>query len=218
MRLLLVEDDPMVGDATRKGLIDAGFSVDWVRDGRAAELALEANQYAATVLDLGLPKQDGMVVLNGLRHAQNLLPVIVVTARDQVADRVAGLNAGADDYLVKPFDLDELIARIRALIRRHAGRAQRMIQYGTLEFDTERRELRLGGNLVALSSRELSLVEILLEKPGAVLSREMLEDRLFGWGEEPASNALEVHLHNLRRKLGAERIRNVRGVGYKVMP
>lgn len=218
MRLLLVEDDPMVGDATRKGLVDAGFTVDWVRDGRAGELALEANQYCAAVLDLGLPKQDGMSVLANLRGAHNLLPVIVVTARDQVADRIAGLNAGADDYLTKPFDLDELIARIRALIRRHAGRAQTIIQYGALSFDTEKREVHLNGEQVALSSRELSLLEILLEKPGAVLSREALEDRLFGWGEEPSSNALEVHLHNLRRKLGAEHIRNVRGVGYKVMP
>lgn len=217
MRILLVEDDPMVGDAARAGLVGAGFTVDWVRDGHAAELALEANQYAAAVLDLGLPKRDGMQVLTTLRQHNNGLPVILATARDAVADRIAGLNAGADDYLTKPFDLDELVARLRAVIRRNSGRAQTVIQCGAISFDTERREVRLAGELVTLSSRELSLLEILLEKPGAVLSRETLEDRLFGWGEEPSSNALEVHLHHLRRKLGADHIRNIRGVGYKVV-
>lgn len=217
MRILLVEDDPMVGDAARTGLVGAGFTVDWVRDGRAAELAIEANQYAAAVLDLGLPKRDGMQVLATLRQHNNALPVIIATARDAVTDRITGLNAGADDYLTKPFDLDELVARLRAVIRRNSGRAQTVIQCGGISFDTERREVRLNGELVTLSSRELSLLEILLEKPGAVLSRETLEDRLFGWGEEPSSNALEVHLHNLRRKLGADHIRNIRGVGYKVI-
>jgi two-component system response regulator QseB len=217
MRVLLVEDDPMVGDAVRKGLANTGFTVDWVRDGRAAELALEANQYAAAVLDLGLPRRDGMEVLRELRKRENPLPVIVVTARDAVSDRIAGLNAGADDYLTKPFDLDELIARIRALMRRNAGRALSLMQCGDLTLDPEKREARLKGELVLLSARELALLEILIEKPGVVLSREALEERLFGWGEEPSSNALEVHLHNLRRKLGADRIRNVRGVGYKVV-
>jgi two-component system response regulator QseB len=217
MRVLLVEDDPMVGDAVRKGLANAGFTVDWVRDGRAAELALEANQYAAGVLDLGLPRRDGMEVLRELRKRENMLPVIVVTARDAVSDRIAGLNAGADDYLTKPFDLDELIARIRALMRRNAGRTQSVMQCGDLTLDPEKREARLNGELLSLSARELALLEILIEKPGVVLSREALEERLFGWGEEPSSNALEVHLHNLRRKLGSDRIRNVRGVGYKVV-
>ena len=217
MRVLLVEDDPMVGDAVRKGLANTGFTVDWVRDGRAAELALEANQYAAAVLDLGLPRRDGMEVLRELRKRENALPVIVVTARDAVSDRIAGLNAGADDYLTKPFDLDELIARIRALMRRNAGRALSLMQCGDLTLDPEKREARLKGELVLLSARELALLEILIEKPGVVLSREALEERLFGWGEEPSSNALEVHLHNLRRKLGSDRIRNVRGVGYKVV-
>lgn len=217
MRVLLVEDDPMVGDASRLGLLAAGFTVDWVRDGRAAELAIEANQYAAAVLDLGLPKVDGMALLLRLRGQDNRLPVIVVTARDAVSDRVAGLNAGADDYLTKPFDLDELIARLRALIRRNSGRTQRVIHCGAIAFDTETRSVTLAGEPVVLSARELSLLEILLEQPGAVLSRETLEDRLFGWGDEPSSNALEVHLHHLRRKLGPERIRNVRGVGYKVV-
>ncbi len=217
MRILLVEDDPMVGDAVRKGLANAGFTVDWVRDGRAAELALEANQYAAGVLDLGLPRRDGMEVLRELRKRENPLPVIVVTARDAVGDRIAGLNAGADDYLTKPFDLDELIARIRALMRRNAGRAQSLMQCGSLTLDPEKREARIDGELLPLSARELALLEILIEKPGVVLSREALEERLFGWGEEPSSNALEVHLHNLRRKLGSDRIRNVRGVGYKVV-
>ncbi|MCX9155644.1 response regulator [Niveibacterium sp. 24ML] len=217
MRVLLVEDDPMVGDASRLGLLAAGFTVDWVRDGRAAELAIEANRYAASVLDLGLPKLDGMALLARLRGQDNRLPVIVVTARDAVSDRVAGLNAGADDYLTKPFDLDELIARLRALIRRNSGRTQRVIHCGAIAFDTEARSVTLAGEPVALSARELSLLEILLEQPGAVLSREKLEERLFGWGDEPSSNALEVHLHHLRRKLGAERIRNIRGIGYKVV-
>ena len=217
MRVLLVEDDPMVGDASRLGLLAAGFTVDWVRDGRAAELAIEANEYAAGVLDLGLPKLDGMSLLSRLRQQDNRLPVIVVTARDAVQDRVSGLNAGADDYLTKPFDLDELVARLRALIRRNSGRTQRVISCGAIAFDTEARSVKLDGETITLSARELSLLEILLEKPGAVLSREKLEEKLFGWGEEPSSNALEVHLHNLRRKLGADRIRNVRGVGYKVV-
>ena len=218
MRVLLVEDDPMLGDATRRGLTSAGFTVDWVRDGRAADLALEANTYAVGVLDLGLPRRDGMEVLQGLRTRGEDMPVIVVTARDAVGDRVAGLNAGADDYLTKPFDLDELIARLRALMRRRAGRGSNLVRCGDISFDAERREVCLADKPISLSAREMALLEILLERPGAVLSREALEERLFGWGEEPASNALEVHLHNLRRKLGAEHIRNVRGVGYKLVP
>lgn len=217
MRVLLVEDDPMIGDAVRGGLTGAGFTIDWVKDGRAAELALETNPYAAAVLDLGLPRLGGLELLERVRKSGNALPVIVVTARDAVSDRIAGLNSGADDYLIKPFDLDELVARLRALLRRQSGRTRQVIECGAIRFDVEARSVTIDDQPVSLSAREISLLEILLERPGAVLSREVLEDRMFGWGEEPSSNALEVHLHNLRRKLGPDRIRNVRGVGYKVI-
>lgn len=217
MRILVVEDDALIGDAVRRGLAAAGFTVDWVRDGRAAELAVEANDYAAAVLDLGLPRVDGLTWLESLRKRNNALPVIVVTARDTLQDKIKGLNVGADDYLAKPFDLDELIARLRAVLRRHAGRPSHVLECGGIRFDTQARSVSLDNAPITLSARELALLEILLEQPGAVLSREALEARLYGWGEEPASNSLEVHLHNLRRKLGVERIRNVRGVGYKVV-
>ena len=217
MRLLLVEDDPMIGRAVRQGLGDAGFAVDWVMDGNAAERALANGVYELALLDLGLPGQDGMALLKRLRHSGNAVPVLIVTARDAVADRIAGLNAGADDYVLKPFDFDELIARVRALLRRHAGGGSPLLECGTLVLDPVRKEVRLKGDLVHLSAREFALLEVLLQRPGAVLSREQLEDSVYGWTEEIGSNAIEVHLHNLRRKLGAETIRNVRGVGYKVV-
>lgn len=217
MRLLLVEDDPMIGRAVRQGLGDAGFTVDWVMDGNAAERALANGVYDLALLDLGLPGQDGMAVLKLLRRSGNAVPVLIVTARDAVADRIAGLNAGADDYVLKPFDLDELIARVRALLRRHAGGASPLLECGGLVLDPVRKEVRLKGEPVNLSAREFALLEVLLQRPGAVLSREQLEDSVYGWTEEIGSNAIEVHLHNLRRKLGPETIRNVRGVGYKVI-
>lgn len=217
MRLLLVEDDPMIGRAVRQGLGDAGFAVDWVTDGRAAELALANGVYDIAVLDLGLPHKDGMAVLRELRARRQNLPVLVATARDAVADRIAGLNAGADDYVLKPFDLDELIARVRALLRRHAGAATPVLACGGLALDPVKREVALAGQPINLSAREFALLEALMQRPGAVLSREQLEDAIYGWQQEVGSNAIEVHLHNLRRKLGAERIRNVRGVGYKVV-
>ena len=217
MRLLLIEDDPMIGRAVRQGLGDAGFTVDWVMDGRAAERALDNGVYDLALLDLGLPGQDGMAVLQGLRKRGNAVPVLVVTARDAVADRIAGLNAGADDYVLKPFDLDELIARVRALLRRHAGGGSPLLQCGPLILDPVRKQVSLKGETVHLSAREFSLLETLMQRPGAVLSREQLEDSLYGWTEEIGSNAVEVHLHKLRRKLGADTIRNVRGVGYKVV-
>jgi two-component system response regulator QseB len=216
MRLLLVEDDTMLGRAMRQGLADAGFTVDWVTDGHAAELALANDVYDLAVLDLGLPVKDGMAVLSDLRGRRVTLPVLIVTARDSVADRIAGLNAGADDYVLKPFDLDELVARVRALLRRHAGGAGPLFECGTLVLDPVRREVRKDGQEVQLSAREFALLEALMQRPGAVLSREQLEDAVYGWGEEVGSNAVEVHLHNLRRKLGPSSIRNVRGVGYKV--
>lgn len=217
MKLLLAEDDPMIGRGVEQGLKQAGFTVDWVRDGRAAELALANAGYALLLLDLGLPRLDGLSLLKRLRQRGNALPVLIITARDAVSDRVAGLNLGADDYLVKPFDLQELVARVHALARRQAGRARPRIVLGPLCLDPVAREVRLDERTVALSPREFALLEALLETPGAVLSRDELEDRLYGWDEEVASNALEVHVHNLRRKLGAAWIRNVRGVGYKVV-
>ena len=217
MRLLLVEDDHMIGRAVRQGLGDAGFAVDWVMDGNAAERALANGVYDLALLDLGLPGQDGMSVLKLLRRSGNAVPVLIVTARDAVADRIAGLNAGADDYVLKPFDLDELIARVRALLRRHAGGGSPLLEGGALTLDPVRKEVRLNAELVHLSAREFALLEVLLQRPGAVLSREQLEESIYGWTEEIGSNAIEVHLHNLRRKLGPQTIRNVRGVGYKVI-
>ena len=216
MRLLLVEDDPMVGEAVREGLRQDGYVVDWVRDGRAAEAALAAQDFAAMLLDLGLPRSDGIEVLRRLRERRSALPVLVITARDAVRQRIEGLDAGADDYLVKPFDLDELAARLRALLRRASGRATPVVSHGPLAIDPARREVRLRGEPVPLSAREYSVVEALTARPGIVLSRAQLEERLYGWGEEVSSNAVEVHIHNLRRKLGDEVIRTVRGVGYTI--
>ena len=216
MKLLLAEDDPLIGTSVEQGLQMAGYAVDWVRDGRAAELALDTGTYALLLLDLGLPRQDGLSLLKHLRHKNNMIPVLIVTARDAVSDRVAGLDLGADDYLVKPFDLHELTARVRALIRRHAGRAKPEMRVGGLRLNQLSHEVTLDGRPLNLSQREFALLECLMETPGAVLSKEQLEQRIYGWDEELSSNAVEVHLHNLRRKLGAEWIRNVRGVGYKV--
>ncbi|MFO1372279.1 MAG: winged helix-turn-helix domain-containing protein [Candidatus Competibacteraceae bacterium] len=215
MRILLVEDDPMIGDSLRKGLRGEGFAVDWVQDGRSAELALDTTEYALVLLDLGLPKKDGLVVLQGWRRRGLTVPVLILTARDAVPDRVKGLDSGADDYLVKPFDLTELLARMRALLRRQAGRVQEVIEVGALRLSPATREVTYQGQPVTLSAREFALLCALLEQPGAVLSREQLEERLYGWGEEVESNAIEVHIHNLRRKLSPQLIRTVRGVGYR---
>jgi two-component system, OmpR family, response regulator QseB len=216
MRLLLVEDDPMIGESVHKGLRQDGFAVDWVRDGHAAELAAANGVYDLVVLDLGLPRKDGLDVLAGLRRGGNSVPVLVLTARDEVPDRIKGLNSGADDYVVKPFDLDELGARIRALLRRRAGRADPVIALGELTVNLSTRQAAFGGRSLALSVRELAVLEALLERPGAILSRAQLEERLYGWGEEIESNAVEVYIHSLRKKLGADFIRNVRGVGYTI--
>ena len=216
MRLLLVEDDSMIGESVREGLRREGFTVDWVRDGRAAELALKTEPYTLALLDLGLPGKSGLALLKELRARGGELPVLILTARDAVADRVLGLDTGADDYLVKPFDLDELAARIRALLRRRGGRAQPGIAHGGLMLNPATHDAEYLGKSLALSAREFALLEALLEMPGAVLSRAQLEERLYGWGEEVESNAIEVHVHNLRKKLGANFIRTVRGVGYLV--
>ena len=216
MRLLLIEDDAMLGRAMKQGLADAGFTVDWANNGNDAELALSSGVYEAALLDLGLPGKDGMNLLRELRERRDTLPVLIMTARDAVSDRIAGLNAGADDYVLKPFDLDELVARVRALIRRRAAGGSPMLECGALTLDPVQKQVQLEGQPVQLSAKEFALLEKLMQRPGLVLSREKLEDAIYGWGEEVGSNAVEVHLHNLRRKLGAQRIRNVRGVGYKV--
>jgi DNA-binding response OmpR family regulator len=216
VRLLLVEDDPMVGESIRDGLGQEGYTVDWVRDGKGAETALGAEPYAAVLLDLGLPRMDGLDVLRAARAKRNDVPILVITARDAVADRIKGLDAGADDYLVKPFDLDELAARVRALVRRAEGRAEPVMRHGPIVLDPATRTVTLRGRPVELSGREFALLQALLARPGAVLSRAQLEERLYGWDEEVGSNAVEVHIHNLRRKLGADTIRNVRGVGYTI--
>ena len=216
MRLLVVEDDPLIGRAVVTGLREAGYAVDWVRDGAAAELALATAVYDLVVLDLGLPRKDGLDLLRGLRRAGNDVPVLIVTARDGLSDRVTGLDLGADDYLVKPFDLDELLARSRAIVRRRLGRTSPEISYGPLTLDPVRRQVVFRGALVDLSAREFAVLEALMKEPGAVVSREKLEEAVYGWGEEVGSNTVEVHLHHLRRKLEPQVIRNVRGVGYRI--
>ena len=218
MRVLLVEDDSMVGQAISEGLEQDRLIVDWARDGEHARLALAKpdNGYAVLLLDLGLPRLSGLDLLTELRREGNSLPVLILTARDSVADRVAGLNAGADDYLVKPFDLEELVARIHALTRRGVGRATAVIEHGPLRLNPITHEVWWQERPVDLSPREFALLHALLEPPGAVLSRAQLEDRLYGWEREVASNAVDVHLHNLRKKLGSETIVNVRGVGFRV--
>ncbi len=216
MRLLLIEDDPMIGPGVQRALRDDGYTVDWVRDGIAAELAISDHPYDLVLLDLGLPRRDGITLLQRLRAAGRTVPVLVMTARDAVADRVRGLDAGADDYLVKPFDLDELGARIRALLRRQRGTATPLITLGALQVDPVTHQVTLDGKPVRLSAREFALLCALLETPGKPLSRTQLEERLYGWDEEIESNAVEVHIHALRRKLGQDWIRNLRGVGYFV--
>jgi two-component system, OmpR family, response regulator QseB len=216
MRLLLIEDDVMIGRVVREGLVDAGFAVDWVRDGRAGQLAIAEGVHDLVVLDLGLPRLDGLTLLTEMRAAGVAVPVLVATARDAVPDRIAGLEAGADDYVLKPFDLDELIARVRALLRRRAGSGSALLRSGPVTLDTLRKTVTCDGVIVDLSAREFAVLETLMHRPGAVVSREQLEDAVYGWGAEVSSNAIEVHLHNLRKKLGAAVIRNVRGVGYRV--
>jgi two-component system response regulator QseB len=212
MRLLLAEDDAMIGAAVRDRLRSQGFAVDWVRDG----VGLAGDVYDLLLLDLGLPGREGLAVLKALRGRGSTLPVVILTARDAVDDRVAGLDAGADDYVVKPFDLKELEARLRAVLRRRAGSASSVIEHGSLALDLAAHELRRDGVVVPVSPREFALLHALLERPGRILSRAQLEERLYGWGEEVGSNVVEVHIHSLRRKLGADLIRNVRGVGYRI--
>jgi len=204
----------MIGEAARQGLRQDGHTVDWVRDGREADAAVAAAPYDAVLLDLGLPRRDGLSLLKSWRAHNVTVPVLIITARDAVSDRVSGLDAGADDYLVKPFDLDELSARVRAVARRRSGRAESVIRIGDLEIESATKRVRWKGADVTLSPREYALLEALANRPGAYLTRAQLEERLYGWDEEIASNAVEVHIHGLRRKLDPDLIRNVRGMGY----
>jgi len=217
MKILLAEDDAMLGRGLVRGLRMSGLSVDWVTDGLKAQEALSATDYEVLLLDIGLPGQDGLQLLQWMRAKGESAAVLVISARDAVPDRVAGLNMGADDYLTKPFDLDELLARVHALARRRGGRAEPEFQLGRLVLRPQRREALLDNEPVVLASREYDLLLALMERPGMVLSREQLENRLYGWHDEVSSNAVEVHVHHLRRKLGPAWIKNVRGVGYKLV-
>ena len=214
MRVLIVEDDTLLGDGIRAGLSQQGYAADWVEDGNAAETAMMANQYDLVVLDLGLPKRSGLEVLRDMRVKGMDIPVIILTARDTVEDRVKGLDSGADDYITKPFELDELTARIRALMRRRGGRASPVVEHNNLTVDPASHTVTLGGAPVDVSPREFTILQLLLENCGRVLSRSRLEEGLYAWNDEVESNTVEVHIHHLRKKLGAELIRTIRGVGY----
>jgi two-component system OmpR family response regulator/two-component system response regulator QseB len=216
MRLLIAEDDPQLGDGLTVGLRQDGYAVDWVKDGVAADLALKTESYDLLVLDLGLPRLAGMEVLTRLRGRGQALPVLILTARDATGDKIAGLDSGADDYLVKPIGLDELAARVRALARRAVGRAMPLLRHGELVLDPAARQVTLAGIPIELSARELSLLQLLLENAGRVMTRAQLEASVYGWRDEPDSNALEVHIHHLRKKLGADLIKTLRGIGYTV--
>lgn len=216
MRVLLVEDDEMIGASLSEALRQSGAAIDWVRDGRAADASLAATRFDVLLLDLGLPQRDGLAVLRDLRARGDRTPVIVLTARDALSSRVAGLDAGADDYLLKPFELDELLARMRAVRRRHDGQASSRVQVQDVTLDTATRQVSRAGVPVLLSAREFALLEALMARPGAILSRAQLEDRLYGWGDPVDSNAITVFIHQLRRKLGEDFIHTVRGVGYYV--
>jgi two-component system OmpR family response regulator/two-component system response regulator QseB len=214
MRILVAEDDALLGDALQAGLKQRGFDADWVRDGVAADIALGSEPYAAVVLDLGLPRRDGMTVLAAQRAKGNAVPVLVLTARDAVDDRIKGLDTGADDYVVKPVDLDELAARLRALVRRSRGEPSAVLEVGALAIDPAARTVHFRGSPVALKPREFNLLYEFARNAGRVLTREQIEQRLYAWGEEVESNAVDVHIHHLRRKLAPDVIRTVRGVGY----
>lgn len=216
MRILLVEDDPQLGDGLCIGLRQAGFAVDWLRDGNSADHALQSESFDLVVLDLGLPGISGMAVLKAARSRGQQLPILILTARDATGDKIQGLDTGADDYLVKPIDLDELSARIRALLRRSAGRAAPLIVHGEISLDPASRQVCRAGQAVELATKEFALLQLLLENTGRVLTRSQLEQSLYGWRDEPDSNALEVHIHHLRKKLGSELIRTLRGVGYSI--
>ena len=216
MRLLLVEDDTMIGESVLDLLRAEHYAVDWVKDGEMADTALRSQTYDLVLLDLGLPRRDGLTVLRAMRARKERIPVLIATARDSVRQRIEGLDAGADDYVLKPYDLDELLARIRALVRRAAGRAEPVYEHKGVTINPASREVTVGDQPVVLSAREWAVLEPLIARPGLVLSRAQLEEKLYGWKDEISSNAVEVYIHGLRKKLGAEVIQNVRGVGYMV--
>ena len=216
MRLLLVEDDAMIGEVVLQLLRDQHYAVDWVKDGSMADEALRTEQYDLVLLDLGLPRRDGLEVLRALRARRNAVPVLIATARDAVGDRIAGLDSGADDYVVKPYDTDELLARIRALIRRSAGRGEPVFEHKGISLNPATREATVHGQAVSLSAREWAVLEPLLARPGVVLSRSQLEEKLFSWKDDISSNAVEVYIHGVRKKLGADLIQTVRGLGYLI--
>ncbi len=219
MRLLIVEDDRLLGDAIQAGLTQAGFAVDWVCDGLAAENALAgqaASDYAAMVLDLGLPRRDGLTVLKGIRQRGSTLPVLILTARDTIEDRILGLDSGADDYLLKPFDMGELLARLRALIRRAEGKATPRLEVSGIVLDPAAHTVSVDGSLIDLTAKEFALLHTLMLNAGRVLSRQQLEQHLYSWNDETGSNTIEVYVHHLRRKLGRDLIRNMRGIGYLI--
>jgi DNA-binding response OmpR family regulator len=218
VRALLVEDDEMIGRSLMHALDGAGWSVDWVRDGALANSALADGGYTCVLLDLGLPQQDGTEVLRRARKRGDATPVLVLTARDGLEDRIQTLDLGADDYLLKPFELRELLARMRAVVRRRDGAAHSVIGTAALQLDLTTRDVVVNGVREVLTAREFALLHALLERPGAILSREQLEERIYGWGEEVTSNAIDVLIHGMRRKLGADTIRNVRGLGWRVTP
>lgn len=218
MRILLAEDDRALGQALADGLRHLGYAVDWIEDGRHAAHALTDTRYAAAVLDWNLPRMSGVEVIDELRRRGDRTPVLLLTARDALDDRVLGLDSGADDYVVKPVHLDELAARVRALLRRAEGNSAPVQRVGALMLDPAARSAQFGGSPLDLSAREYALLEALAARPGRVLSREQLEEALYGWGKEVASNAIEVHIHHLRRKLGADWIRTLRGIGYALYP
>jgi two-component system response regulator QseB len=218
MRILVVEDDTMIGTSLMRGLTDAGYTADWVRDGVAAEVALtdRLGEFQLVLLDWGLPHKNGLEVLRALRTAGNNIPVLILTARDALDDRVEGLDAGADDFLVKPFELAELKARVRALLRRHAGRLEPQLRTASLELDPASRCVTRAGRRIQLTAREYALLHALMQRPGTLLSRAQLEERIYGWSNPVESNAVEFLLHSLRRKIGNEQIENLRGMGWRV--
>ncbi len=218
MKLLLIEDDRMIGWALHRGLSDEGYTVDWLDDGDGSVVACSERQYDVAILDLGLPNRDGLQVLAELRRMGNTLPIVVVTARESVADRIKGLNTGADDYICKPFDFDELLARLRAVVRRRAGQAVTILEYRDLTINAATRQVTYQGRLLNLSAKEFALLEILVQRPGVVIARAQLYDQLYGWDQDVESNTVEVYVHSLRRKLGHEFIENVRSVGYRIPP
>lgn len=216
MRILLVEDDELLGDGLRTGLIQYGYAVDWLKDGISADQALKTETFDLVVLDLGIPKLSGINVLQNLRGRGTTIPVLILTARESTEDRVKGLDCGADDYLTKPFDLDELCARLRALQRRYSARAEPVLTHDNISLDPASHSVTMNNETISVSRREFALLQKLLENSGRVISREHLTQSLYGWGEDVDSNALEVHIHNLRKKFGQDFIRTIRGIGYMI--